>query len=62
MNARGTRRPRGGGGRGPKVRGGGGRSRGGGGKSSSGCLVMAIVGLGLMLAAGSWFIATGVIS
>lgn len=50
MNARGTRRPRGGGGRGPKVRGGGG-GRGGGSKSK-GCLVLALVGSGLMVGSG----------
>lgn len=49
MNARGTRRPRGGGGRGPKTRRGGGR----GGKSKVPCLVIAIAGSGLMLSAGS---------
>ena len=55
MNARGTRRPRGGGGRGPKVRGGGGgRSRGGGSKNSS-CLVLVagLAGSLLMIAAGT---------
>jgi hypothetical protein len=48
-----TRPPgrRGGGGRGPKVRGGGGR-RGGGGSKHSGCLVLALVGSGLMVGSG----------
>lgn len=49
MNARGTRGPRwGGAGRSPKIRRGGGR----GGKSSKGCLVLALVGSGLMIASG----------
>ena len=55
MNARGTRRPRGGGGRGPKVCGGGGRGTSGGGSKSTGCLVLtlALTGSALMVAAGT---------
>lgn len=46
---------RGGGGRGPKIRGGG--SRGGRRGSEKGCLVLVIVGFGLMFASGVGLIA-----
>ena len=51
MNAKGTRRPRGRAGRGPKIRGGG-----GGGKKNSGCLLLllAIGNTSAALAAATW--------
>ena len=54
---------RGGGGRGPKVRGGGGDKGGkGSGGKSSGCLVLVIVGSGLMLTSGVAGLALAVMS
>ena len=60
MNARGTRRPRGGGGRGPKLSRGGGRGGGGGGsKKSCLVLVMAFAGSVLVALSGIGFLVLG---